>query len=304
MAHCSIPKLFPYGDICWVMKLNKKLIFELLRLKNEGMTTYQIQKRVGVSIRRINQIWEEYQQTNQIPEVGKATGRPVKPIPEEDKLIIKQAYEKYRFSASLLEPIIKQYYEKHIPHNTIHKVLLELGLAKPLNTEIIRKKKICRYERKHSLSLIHIDWHQRPMDGPWVFAAEDDASRALLSLIECTNPTTERSIEGMEQALCYGFIKAIISDRGAQFTANLGDVMSSKFEQYLEKKGIKHIRCRPKHPQTNGKVEKWFGTYERHRDAFDSGEVFRAWYNEIRPHTALDFSRLETPWQAFQRKMR
>jgi len=45
---------------------------------------------------------------------------------------------------------------------------------------------------------LHIDWHQRPNDGDYVFAVEDDASRALLCLIECDDPTTEKSIEGIE----------------------------------------------------------------------------------------------------------
>ena len=301
---CSIPKVFPNERFCWVMKLNKKLVFELLKLKNEEVTTYQLRKRVGVGIRRINQLWKEYQDTGKIPEIGKTMGRPLRHIAQEDKKAIIHTYRKYRFGAVILEPIIKRDFGKHIPHNTIHKVLLEAGLAKQLSKPCNRRKPTCRYERKHSLSLAHIDWHQRPMDGPWVFAVEDDASRALLALIECDSPTADTSITGIELALQHGSIQEILSDRGSQFTCNRDDPLSSRFEQYLEAKGIRHIRCRPKHPQTNGKVEKWFDTYERHRDAFETQEAFLEWYNCIRPHTGLDFSRLETPWQAFQRKMR
>lgn len=274
-------------------------------MKNEGVTTYQIKRKMDVSIRRINQLWGEYLATGQIPVIGQQMGRPKKEIPLEWIGIVKEAWKVYRFSASILEPIIQRDYGIHIPHNIIHKVLIKGKLAKPLNKQIIRKKKIRRYERRHSLSLGHIDWHQRPMDGPWVFGVEDDASRALLSLIETTNPTTEESIKGMELALQHGQIQEVLSDNGSQFTCNHpGHRDDSVFEQYLTRKGIKHIRTKPKHPQSNGKIERWFGTYERHRDAFTDSEEFIYWYNQIRPHTALKFSQLETPWQAFLRKMR
>jgi transposase len=287
------------------MKLNNRKIMLILKLKNEDVSTYQIRKRVGVTMQRINQIWQEYQATGEIPIVGDRLGRPKKPFPDEWHDIVKKSYQRYRLSASLLEPIIKRDYGLHIPHNSIHKIMIEHNLAKSMNKEVIRKKKIRRYERRHSLSLVHIDWHQRPMDGPYVFTVEDDASRALLCLIECDAPTTEYSIDGMNEALQYGPIRQVLSDNGSQFTCNHpGHRDDSIFEQYCKAQGIKHIRTKPKHPQSNGKVEKWFHTYERHRDAFSTKEEFLNWYNHIRPHTALNWSQLETPWQAFERKMR
>ena len=183
--------------------------------------------------------------------------------------------------------------------------LASRGIVGPIINELIRKKKIRRYERRHSLSLVHIDWHQRPNDGPWVFTVEDDASRALLCLIECDSPTTEFSIHGMKEALQYGSIRQVLSDNGSQFTCNHpGHRKDSIFEQYCVSQGIKHIRTKPKHPQSNGKVEKWFDIYERHRDAFPDKVSFMRWYNHVRPHTALKWEVLETPWQAFKRKFK
>ena len=148
---------------------------------------------------------------------------------------------------------------------------------------------------------MHIDWHQR-QDGSWVHLVEDDASRAILSILECQSPTTKESITAMEEALTYGPIKQCISDHGSQYTTNNDG--KSHFKEWLDTQGIKQILGRIKHPQTNGKVEKLFDTYERHRNAFPDKETFKQWYNDIRPHTSLDFARLETPGQAFLRKMR
>ena len=49
-------------------------------------------------------------------------------------------------------------------------------------------------------------------------------------------------------------------------------------------------------------MEKWFDTYNRHRDDFDSIQEFVDWYNRIGPHMSLNFDELETPEQAFYRK--
>ena len=282
------------------MKLTKGKLVETLRRKNEGWTTYQARKIAGISIRRVNQVYKQYTLTGEIPEIGRNNGRPIKPIEDWEIQMVKQSYEKYRVSASTLEKLIERDYKKHISHRRIHKILLDLGYSKKKDKRDVRKKDWIRYERRHSLTAVHIDWYY---DGEqWAFAVEDDASRKILSLIECSSPTTEKSIEGMEEALKHGPIKQCISDHGAQFISNIGG--NSKFREFLENKGIKQILCRIKHPQSNGKVEKWFDIYRLHRQAFKTKEEFLYWYNEVRPHRSLKFEELETPQQAFVRKMK
>jgi len=102
--------------------------------------------------------------------------------------------------------------------------------------------------------------------------------------------------------LTYGRIKQCICDHGSQFVSNLGG--DSRFVAFLGKNGIKQILCRIKHPQSNGKIEKWFDCYDRHREAFNSIEKFLHWYNDVKPHRSLKFDILETPSQAFIRKLR
>ena len=284
------------------MKLNRTKILEILRRKNEGWTTYRIKKQVGISIRRVNQIWTEYLATGNIPVVGKKMGRPSKSFEPWEVDLTSKAYEKYRVSADTLERLILRDYNKRISHNRIHKILLVIGSANNRKTFYPRKISWIRYERRHSLTAVHIDWHFDAKKRIWVFTVIDDASRKILALIECDSPTTDKSIEGMELALKHGKIKQCISDHGAQFISNIGG--DSKFKAYLEWRKIKQILCKIKHPQSNGKVEKWFDLYDNHRHAFQTKEEFVVWYNEVRPHRSLNFEVLETPSQAFERKLK
>ena len=298
---CSIPKLFHKDKVIEPMKLTQNKLVRTLNNLAGGKTVYQARKVANVSVRRIYQVREAFDKTGEIPQVGKYAGRPRKSFEEWEIKQVKEAYEKYRVSADTLERLIDRDYQKHVGHNRIHQILIYLGYAKIKRFKDIRKKKWKRYERRHSLTAVHIDWHY--FKGTWVFAVEDDASRKLLAMIESRNESTDNSILGMEIALKNGPIKQCISDHGSTFTSNFIDA-KSRFKIYLISKEIKPILCKIRHPRSNGKIEKWFQAYDKHRDAYKTKEEFLFWYNDLRPHRALNFDILETPSQAFIRKLR
>jgi len=45
----------------------------------------------------------------------------------------------------------------------------------------IRRKPYIRYERNHSLSTVHLDWHTREINGKEVCVVLDDSSRFILA---------------------------------------------------------------------------------------------------------------------------
>ena len=298
---CVIPKLFHKADLVSFMKLTRSKLIETFRKLNDGKTVYQARKIAGISVRRVYQVKEAFDKTGEIPKIGDAVGRPRKPFEEWEIDTVKKSFDKYRVSADTLERCIDRDYQKHIGHNRINKILIYLGYAKKKNFKDVRKKKWIRYERRHSLTAVHIDWHY--FKGMWVFGVEDDASRKLLALIEDERESLDNSIKGMEEALKQGTIKQCISDHGSTFTSNFIDA-ESRFRDYLKSKEIKQILCRIKHPQSNGKIEKWFDCYDRNREAFETKEKFMYWYNDVKPHRALNFDELETPSQAFIRKLK
>ena len=272
---------------------------ETIRRKNEGWTTYQVRKIGGVSVRRVNQVMREYERLGEAPVIGRHAGRPPNPLSEREMALVRETWLRYRVSATTLSRVILRDHDVQIGHNRIHKILLLLGFARQAK-KARRPPPGVRYERRHALTAVHIDWHLDKR-GQWVYAVEDDASRKMLSLIEGGHATTAASIRGLEEAMKQGTIKQVISDNGTQFTSHFLDA-NTRFGAFLKAHGIKHIKTRIKHPQSNGKIERWFSTYDTHRDAFETQEAFLHWYNEVRPHRSLRFDALETPSQAFERK--
>jgi putative transposase len=134
----------------------------------------------------------------------------------------------------------------------------------------------------------------------------DDASRLVTGYGVFTEATAENTIRVLAQAIAkYGPPHEILTDRGSQFYANEGERKEkgiSQFEKYLADHKIKHILCRVNHPQTNGKLERFYGVYEQKQHQFKSIDEYVQWHNEVKPHLSLNIETLETPIQAFHRK--
>lgn len=150
------------------MKLSKSKLTETLRKLADGKTVYQARKVAGISVRRVYQVKEAFDKTGEIPKIGNDVGRPRKPFEEWEIILVKKAFEKYRVSADTLERCIDRDCKEHLGHNRIHQILVYLGYANKKDIRDIRKKKWIRYERRHSLTAVHIDWHY--FKGTWVFS--------------------------------------------------------------------------------------------------------------------------------------
>jgi putative transposase len=284
------------------VKLDEKAIKWIIREKKKGTPTRIIAEIEGISTRRVNQIYRQYKETGEIPELRKP-GRPKKNLSEEEIKAIKDAYEEYRCNAIVLQKILKER-GYNISKNKIHEVLKMLGYSKEEKVKRKRKKWI-RYERRHSMSLWHTDWFF--YKGKWIIAYLDDASRLITGYGVFENATAKNAIKVLKEAMDnYGKLKSILTDRGTQFYASAGEKKAkgiSKFEKFLVENGIKHIVGRVNHPQTNGKIERFYGTLETKMRYFDTIDEFVEWYNHKRPHMSLNLDELETPYQAFLRKL-
>lgn len=289
-----------------VVKLTKKKIDYIIRAKtrNDSNKNIAVDMKIGKST--VKRVWTYWLKHN-APIAIKKFGRKKQVTDEKSVELIIQVKNEQKVGARRLERIINFKHKCHIPHNRIHDVLLTNGLAKKNKNKSRRRKAWIRYERKHSLSAVHLDWHTGKVIKKEVCVVEDDSSRYILSGGEFDAATADFSIGLVQEVLdnygWFGKIKQAITDRGTQFYANKKDKneeSQSRFEAFLLEKEIQHIKARVKHPQTNGKVEKWFDLYEKYRLEFGTFAAFVEWYNKTRYHESLDQKYfLQTPENAF-----
>jgi len=290
-------------------KLTNTKIKWIIRQKKKSMKVKEIADAMGVSKRRIQQINKEFLLIGNMPELNKSR-RPKTFISEEQKKTIDLAFKDTKLSARLL------YYElikrgTKVPKNKLYSYMKEKGWVIQ-NPKLQKKRKRCRYERHHSGSLIHADSHRTSIKHPYCILWIDDASRKVLSGIESkTAITNDISIKSIKLAIKETnkhnvSVFQINTDRGPEFCSSkkkFNKNSKSKFEEFLLKIGKQYIPSRVKNPQTNGKLERLWREYDKHRWRFKTLNEWIKWYNN-RLHGALKLEWAETPNEAFIRKRR
>jgi transposase InsO family protein len=129
----------------------------------------------------------------------------------------------------------------------------------------------------------------------WVVAILDGFSRKLLSLkISVTTPTTASTLEVLKASIAqFGAPRFIITDHGCQFRETFAKLVRGL------KLGINVLRGPVRHPQFNGKVERFFRTMKLWQRLAALQwllgvqfiqrklDFFRDWYNQDRVHQGV-----------------
>src|SRR3989338_6639505 len=192
---------FAIEDLLGFMKkLNNKQIKYIVNRLDMGEETSKFATIYKVTQRRIQQLYDQYERTGNIP-VLKSPGRKKKEITKETIDIILKEHKSQLSGAFVLEKTIFSKHRLRIPHNTIHMVLKGHGLSKNEPSKQ-KKRKWVRFERQHSLSLVQIDWHEsKSVPGKQLITYLDYASRKILAADEYDNATTENSVKTLNRAI-------------------------------------------------------------------------------------------------------
>ena len=152
------------------------------------------------------------------------------------------------------------------------------------------------YEWPNTHDMWHTDWSICPFTGKKIIAFIDDYSRYVIPAEIFDRQTTENTLIAFTKAINKSTTPLqILTDNGVQFTPARSE--SGSFTKWCEERGIKHILGRVHHPQTNGKIERWFGTYKTEYDErFETLEAFLTFYNDVRIHQSLKY---KTPKSRF-----
>ena len=102
---------------------------------------------------------------------------------------------------------------------------------------------------------IHVDF-AGPFLGKMFFLIVDAHSK-WPEVYEMSSTSTENSITVLHHVFAaYGSPIQLVSDNGPQF-------VSGEFAKFMEANGIKHIRCAPYHPSSNGLAERFVRTFKQ-----------------------------------------
>jgi transposase InsO family protein len=129
----------------------------------------------------------------------------------------------------------------------------------------------------------------------YLITALDDCSRYVVNWGLFREQTADNVLEVLRGGLIkHGAPKEILTDQGAQFKHWNG---VTQFEKLLKKLNVVHIKARPHHPQTCGKIEAFHKTIHRElidKEFFVSQEAavekigrFIEHYNYARPHSGI-----------------
>ena len=164
------------------------------------------------------------------------------------------------------------------------------------------KHKYIRYEASENNYQWHIDWSNDPQSGKYLIAIIDDKSRFIVYANLFDSASGENSAIALQSAIdTFGAPKELVSDNGTHFK-NIHTGKSCKPMKNVEEKyGIKHIFIRPYYPQSNGKIERWFGSYKGEFKKMNHPGVHDCltwvhYYNFERIHQSLDY---DTPAQRY-----
>ncbi len=212
--------------------------------------------------------------------------QPSTEIDKTVKQMILNWRDRYGWSPVKIEGNLKVHHSIEISHRQIYYLLLETKRNKSLGyVRRIKGKK--RYERLHSMSLLHMDWkdvHKEPM-----LTTLDDHSRFVTASNKFSNATMENSIKQLEFVMKrFGKPKQVLTDRGIQFWNNRSD-KPTEFTQFCVDNEIEHIKCSKSSPQANGKLEAFHGCYDAESWRFRTHLRYIKYWNYERPHGGIGY---------------
>jgi transposase InsO family protein len=221
---------------------------------------------------------------------------PERTEPDIEQQIVELRRKRPDWGARKLQPLLEQRGIK-LAIRTVHRILERHDLVREADRQRLATK---RFERAEPNQLWQMDFKspkgwQTPV-GP--LSVIDDCSRYLI-VLQATGTTRSEAVrEQLETAfLSCGVPEEMLMDHGTPWWNAQAPSGWTRLMVWLMKQGIRCGFSGYRHPQTQGKVERFHGSLEmarRRRGIPESVEAHQAWldefrheYNYVRPHEAL-----------------
>ncbi|MBO4734517.1 MAG: IS481 family transposase [Clostridia bacterium] len=217
---------------------------------------------------------------------------------ETESLILKTRRENPGWGGKTIRKVLlNQGYENLPCIKTFNNILKRNGCIS--EQESLKHKPFVRFEKEQCNEMWQTDFKGefKTADGLYCFPLDiiDDHSRFLIK-VKAYTKTSNAVIPAFREAFEeYGMPRSVLSDNGAQFAGFKHGY--TQFEKWLMNHDILPIHGRIKHPQTQGKIERFHRTMDTEllnhiifSNCAEADKALNEWrikYNNIRPHQAL-----------------
>jgi len=264
------------------------------------MNTALVADQFEISQRRVQQVVKEYRDSGEIPRLETPGRKPYGEYPDDLEQRILELRQRLGAGAVAIAHILRVRDDISIDNNRVHAVLEESGHVSENQKSRDGSVRGCGSSGS-TLASPCMDWYCNER-GQQVLAVEDDASRRVFDMIETDATSAETSVELLDNVRAENDapvpILEVITDHGSKFINTRQDerpCLDHEFESYLHDHEIKHTLCKVGQPQSNGEIERFFQTYDKHRWKLGTLDEFLTFYNRERQHMSLDWNNVKYP---------
>ena len=216
---------------------------------------------------------------------------------DTEKLIVSLRTENPGWGAKKLKQVLERQGYSIPSAKTVNNILHRYGCIS--SDESAKHKPYIRFEKERCNEMWQTDFKGefKMADNNYCFPLNifDDHSRFVIKIapsLTTANTVIPTFRSAFEE---FGLPDSILSDNGAQFAGFRQGF--TQFEKWLMNHDVLPVHGRIKHPQTQGKIERFHRTMKNEllkhvvmQDINDANRQFQLWrekYNTLRPHEAL-----------------
>jgi transposase InsO family protein len=265
----------------------------------EGYSTTVLREQFGVSSHSVHRWTKAYRQQGAEGLVAKLESGAKPRMTEAAKgRIIGMKKKHPEYGPRRISDVLKRFFLVSASASSVHKTLSEEGLtqkSKSKPTKNPPKPRFFERARPNQLWQSDIMTFRLAGHNAYLIGFLDDYSRYITGLGLYRSQTAEHVLETYRRGVAeYGVPREMLTDNGRQYTNWRG---KTRFEREMKKDRVNHIRSRPHHPMTLGKIERFWKSIQSEflfRAQFDSFEqavertaFWIKYYNYKRPHQGI-----------------
>ena len=244
------------------MRLNQTEKFEIIRLVEQSDTSVNKSlKELGINKSTFYTWYNSYLENGYdgLADKPRAKKQYWNQIPDQEKqLVIELALEQPQRSPREIACLFTDTYRRYVSESSVYRILKAQGLIQSPAFELIKASDEFKDKTLRVNEMWQTDFTYFKIYGwGWYYLSTilDDYSRFIVHWKLCKNMKSEDAQQTVEEALQLtklheNQMPKLLSDNGSSYIA-------TDFNNYLKTNKIKHIRGRVRHPQTQGKIERY-----------------------------------------------